>query len=68
MSIEGIYISADQAQALADWAAQARAEATAQLARVRAEMGVYHIHEASREHTQPGKVVDIREHIKKRYL
>ena len=63
MSIKGIYLSADQVQALADWAAQARAEATAQLAWVRAELGAYHIHEASREHTQP----DIREHIKKRY-
>ena len=68
MSLKGIYISSEQLQALADWAERARVEAAAQLARVRAEMGAYHIHEASREHTQPGKVVDIREHIKKRYL
>lgn len=62
------YISAEQLQAWAEWAERVRTEAAAQLAQVRAEMDAYYIHQASREPITPGAVVDIREHIKKRYL
>lgn len=68
MSLKGIYISREQLQALEDWAERARVEAAALLARARNEMDAYFIHQAGREPVQPGGVVDIREHIKKRYL
>lgn len=72
MSLKGIYISREQLQALAEWAERARVEAAAQLAQARAQarngLDAYYIHQAGREPVQPGAVVDIREHIKKRYL
>lgn len=68
MSLKGIYISREQLQALAEWAERARVEAAAQLAQARNELDAYYIHQAGREPVQPGAVVDIREHIKKRYL
>lgn len=66
----GIIMSAEQFKALAEWAEQARLEAERarwEADMVRAGMVPYFIHQASREPTQPGKVVDIRELIKKRY-
>ena len=68
MSLKGIYISREQLQALAEWAERARVEAAAQLAQARNGLDAYYIHQAGRESVQPGAVVDIREHIKKRYL
>jgi len=68
MSLKGIYISREQLQALAEWAERARVEAAAQLAQARNGLDAYYIHQAGREPVQPGAVVDIREHIKKRYL
>lgn len=68
MSLKGIYISREQLQALAEWAERARVEAAAQLAQARNGLDAYYIHQAGRKPVQPGAVVDIREHIKKRYL
>lgn len=68
MSLKGIYISREQLQAIAEWAERARVEAAAQLAQARKGLDAYYIHQAGREPVQPGAVVDIREHIKKRYL
>lgn len=68
MSLKGIYISREQLQALAEWAERARVEAAAQLAQARSGLDAYYIHQAGREPVHPGAVVDIREHIKKRYL
>lgn len=68
MSLKGIYISREQLQALAEWAERARVEAAAQLAQARNGLDAYYIHQAGREPVQPGAVVDIREHLKKRYL
>jgi len=72
MSMEGIYISAERLQALTEWAERARMEAEARLAEVRAErrgeIDADYLRRAGREPVQPGAVIDIREHLKKRYL
>ncbi len=70
--MKGIYLSADKVAALLEWAANSRREAEAQLAEVRAKrwgiIDANYLRRAGREPVQPGAVIDIREHIKKRYL
>ena len=68
MSMEGIYISREQLKAIEEMAKQARIEAEAVRAARHRDLDAYYIHQASREPVQPGGVLDIREHLKKRYL
>lgn len=77
--MEGIYFSAEQwAQIVREYnrimkvSKELKQESDCLLSFVREDnrrgLDAYYIHQAGREPVQPGAVVDIREHIKKRYL
>ena len=55
-------------QSAHEMAIQAKEQAEVVRAYDRQRLDAYYIHQASREPVQPGAVLDIREHLKKRYL